>query len=1672
VIRSAKQTGYILLPVIVVITVVAAIALLMNTESALESNTAGSELDAQQAQYVAEAGLNHALWLTQQHGCGPYSNLTDEPFANDKYTTALTTDLGSTTAFTISVDQDSWIRSDLPTENKGTDLKLHTRNEAAGIERPLLRYDLSPIAAKASILSATAWFYITNAHAAGPIDIHLTSADWIETDATWDSMNTNMDSAVLATIPSQPVIGIWIPVNLTAQVQAWVNGQPNFGITLNSTVDGVHGQYNSRESANPPWLEVIIGAPPSSPAQLKADATLDNGVGRSIARSDVVLRQRPGFTLLQPDAAGGKDTYLYEWKPTWNYGVSGDIWADDRFIDSTANGLIRFDLGAVPAGARVTSARLELYQTNTSLSGGPIGVYRVGNSWDEGTRSGQAGISNWAQRDATNTWSSIGGDFDATRYAVQTVPASTGWSSWEIGELVGGWVTGKFPNHGLLLRAETSGAAAHFASSDATDPTLRPKLSITYACACGEVCVAPQGSGNLLMVVVNPTTLVAEDQKAKDLFESWGYTVSVISESANQSTYDSLIALNDVVFISETVNSNSVGTKLVNAPIGVVSQDGDYNPDLGLAPGASLKIGGDIDIVSTDHYITQPFAVGTHRIYTADMEQAIVSGSLTADQQLLAENAGDGSLVVLDRGDAMEGGGTAAGRRVILPLGTRYRFDWDYLNANGRLLVQRALAWGANADKTSKGNVLLVVVNPGSLTVQEDAKKALIEGWDYTVNLIDESDSQANFDALIAANDVAYIPLDITSSNLGTKLRDAAIGVVNEEGEQVDELGISQDKLFKSRHEIDVIDNTHYITQPFATGLLTFTSSDQSVHMLASNQAPGLLTLAESFNTGSIWEPSLAVIETGDDLWGGGTAAGRRVQLPWGGGTFDINQLTDDGRTIMQRALEWGAGAGCASSKPLLLVVGDAATLSGKDAGMKTLMESWCYNVTVIDDGDSQANFDAATAAADVVYVSGTTSGPALLDKLTGSPTPIVNEINGKLDNFGFSSSTASSVTASAFSATNASHYISEPFTSNPVTFFTTDLAMPVPGGTLAPGLQMVGETTGAIPALVTLDTGAQRWDGNPAPARRVHLPFTNAEIAQLTADGETLMQRALEWAGGAGITGPIAHWKLDETSGTTAVDSVGGYDGTLINWPASPDWVPGKLDGGLSFDGSNDYIDVSSMNPLAYDDFTIVAWYKSADTSVSDDEYIFVHDDSFVDEFTFGPTDDAGEGDRLRLGLNRGGTWDPHYGTSDIVDQQWHHLVAVRSGGRIKLYVDGVEETDEVDALAGLTVTIDGDGPFIGDYPGVTEQVHGTLDDVRFYDRGLGATEIGDLFAAGGGGLEGTFLDEFNAIAYNGDDGTLSWSNNWQETGESDGPGSGDFVVLNDSWCASGNCLRIREDRASTRRLSREVDMAGAVSATLSLNYRRRHISSPIGGTITLEISDNGGSSFTPLKVYDMGTQDAVVQSDSFDISGYIASDTQLRFSTSNVLFETALYVDNVLIDTTVGGGGPPGCDDTFRDEFNTVSFGNNDGTLNWEGDWLEVGESDGPNANDVRVRDDNGPYQLWIRDNNNGGEGAEREADLSGASVATLSFDYRRSSLDNANDYVKLEISANGTAGPWTELARFEGAATDSAYQSFSQDITSYISANTRIRLISSPTMGNTDLVIFENVEICIAN
>ena len=263
--QSRREHGYILLPVVLLIALVATVAFMLNHQSALDSGITASVAESAEVQYVARAGLQHALQHTRLAGCGPYTDLTAEPFGNHSYSTTLATVLGGTTNYTLPVDQDAWINSNNPTDNKDTDDKLHIKYDSGNIERPLYRYDLSTLPANGSILSATAWFYVEVEHPEGPVDIHRLTANWTETNATWDTMGGNMDSAVLATIPAQPDKDVWVSVNLTAQVQGWVNGQGNFGIALNSLSEGTDAEYASRENGGKePYLVVVVGSPPTS----------------------------------------------------------------------------------------------------------------------------------------------------------------------------------------------------------------------------------------------------------------------------------------------------------------------------------------------------------------------------------------------------------------------------------------------------------------------------------------------------------------------------------------------------------------------------------------------------------------------------------------------------------------------------------------------------------------------------------------------------------------------------------------------------------------------------------------------------------------------------------------------------------------------------------------------------------------------------------------------------------------------------------------------------------------------------------------------------------------------------------------------------------------------------------------------------------------------------------------------------------------------------------------------------------------------------------------------------------------------------------------------------------------------------------------------------------------
>ena len=78
------------------------------------------------------------------------------------------------------------------------------------------------------------------------------------------------------------------------------------------------------------------------------------------------------------------------------------------------------------------------------------------------------------------------------------------------------------------------------------------------------------------------------------------------------------------------------------------------------------------------------------------------------------------------------------------------------------------------------------------------------------------------------------------------------------------------------------------------------------------------------------------------------------------------------------------------------------------------------------------------------------------------------------------------------------------------------------------------------------------------------------------------------------------------------------------------------------------------------------------------------------------------------------------------------------------------------------------------------------------------------------------------------------------------------------------------------------------------------------------------------------------------------------------------------------------------LRDEFNEKSYDNNDGTVTWRSDWVELGDNGSPTSGAIKIH--KGYLRLILAN-----RAIQRQADLSGAQYAFLSFEYQKNSLGN---------------------------------------------------------------------------
>jgi Concanavalin A-like lectin/glucanases superfamily len=194
-----------------------------------------------------------------------------------------------------------------------------------------------------------------------------------------------------------------------------------------------------------------------------------------------------------------------------------------------------------------------------------------------------------------------------------------------------------------------------------------------------------------------------------------------------------------------------------------------------------------------------------------------------------------------------------------------------------------------------------------------------------------------------------------------------------------------------------------------------------------------------------------------------------------------------------------------------------------------------------------------------------------------------------------------------------------------------------------------------------------------------------------------------------------VGAWAFDEASGTVAADSSdSGNDGTISG---ATHTSAGKFGRALNFDGRNDLVtikDAPALNPT--NGMTLEAWVKP--TAIVG-RWQTVALKAMGDDMAYGLYADTDMGGPS---ANANPTVNSVAVAQSPIAPTWTHLTATYDGLAIRLYVDGVREA--IYPLQGRLRM--GDGPLqIGGNTIWSEWFGGTIDEVRLYNRALGASEI-----------------------------------------------------------------------------------------------------------------------------------------------------------------------------------------------------------------------------------------------------------------------------------------------------------------------------------------------------------
>ncbi len=216
-----------------------------------------------------------------------------------------------------------------------------------------------------------------------------------------------------------------------------------------------------------------------------------------------------------------------------------------------------------------------------------------------------------------------------------------------------------------------------------------------------------------------------------------------------------------------------------------------------------------------------------------------------------------------------------------------------------------------------------------------------------------------------------------------------------------------------------------------------------------------------------------------------------------------------------------------------------------------------------------------------------------------------------------------------------------------------------------------------------------------------------------------------------------IAYWKMDETSGNSSIDLVGGHNAT---WHTTQ-VVDGKIGKGQNIWASNSWLSVDDTTAFSQDYMTVAGWIKPTRFMADDFASIFNYRPSSNNAgMTLEYAGYAGLANgqlQCQLNINNPNT-PTRVALVSSVDQKitlntWNHVACSYDGTTAKLYINGT--LVQSFAVNGTMHRLDsGMNLWIGRNLISNEAIYGHVDEMGYWGRALTQTEINELYNGGQG--------------------------------------------------------------------------------------------------------------------------------------------------------------------------------------------------------------------------------------------------------------------------------------------------------------------------------------------------